>query len=98
VSILESDFSAFLAPFLAHQPPDQVDPVANCHRQAESALIRPSEVAVLRFGFLPRLQRTVFFLLCSDLLPLGLLLLILLVVLVANPSDSGLHAKLLPTT
>jgi hypothetical protein len=48
--------------------------------------------------FFPGSSATVFFRLCSDLLPLGLLLLILLVVHAANLSDSGLHAKLLPTT
>jgi len=41
--------------------------------------------------FFPGSSAIVFFLVFSDLLPLGLLLLILL-------SDSGLHAKLLPTT
>jgi hypothetical protein len=48
--------------------------------------------------FFPGSSATVFFLLCSDLLPLGLVRLILLVVHAANLSDSGLHAKLLPTT
>jgi hypothetical protein len=48
--------------------------------------------------FFPGSSATVFFLLCSDLLPLGLVRLILLVVHAANLSDSGLHAELLPTT